>query len=86
MEFIHAPIHTPILEFEMTLYNGIMNLGRNPNVNVPLLELQGVKTANRSMFELDVDDSVKAYIATKGFDFELLSLPPNADELAKLFN
>jgi hypothetical protein len=74
-EFIRTPIQAPILEFEAVLYNGILNLGRNPNVNVPLLELEGIKTADRQMYDDDVDEIVKEYVAKLGWNFEELMKP-----------
>jgi hypothetical protein len=71
-EFIHASIHTPLLEFETHLFNAIMNLGVNPQVSVPLVELQGFQTNNSPVYPNYVDSEVKEILKLHSLDFDTI--------------
>jgi hypothetical protein len=70
MEYIHASVHVPILEFELHFYNILQNLGINPQVTLPLLQKEGINTANYPVFPPYVDSQMKPFLKSRKLDLD----------------
>jgi hypothetical protein len=59
------------MEFELVVYNALHNLGKAPQINVAILELEGVKTADHPVFESYADAKLlREYLLSKHLDFD----------------